>query len=142
MISASAIITLQYERSCSLECTKNGKQLAAESFDGDDERRLFVGACSLDLSAKMSREFLCNHGVEVFRESSTAYDVRGFAVDRKLIQDDVWIGEPELQDKVSRVVFSESVPSFAHKSAVSNNLSGSGSRMTIANSFTSEPLDI
>ena len=86
---------------------RTGKFLAAEIAGSDDECSSFVGVYPLDLSTSTSRQFVRNCGIEIVPESGIAYHIRKFSVDRKLITNDIWFGESELYDQVSKIAFSE-----------------------------------
>ncbi len=95
------------DENAALNALRNGKHLAAEVTGCETSLPTFVGVYPLDLSTKRSREFVFNHGIEIVPKLGTAYHIRRFSVNRELLENDVWIGESELQDKASTIAFSE-----------------------------------
>lgn len=53
------------------------------------------------------RESFASHGVDVFPSSGLAYHVRKIEVPRRLIEADASIGEPELENTTSQIVFDD-----------------------------------
>ncbi len=84
-----------------------GTQLAA-SVECDDPTLLaWVGVYPLDLSQPLTREFIRNKGVTIFPSSGRAYHIRTFKVDRKLVEVDASIGEPDLVNSRSQFAFDD-----------------------------------
>ena len=55
----------------------------------------------------MTQEFLRANGIDVFPLHGRAYRVRTLEVERRLVETDASIGEPELQSTTSKIVFSD-----------------------------------
>tara|TARA_Y100001933_G_scaffold256860_1_gene302172 strand:+ start:196 stop:483 length:288 start_codon:yes stop_codon:yes gene_type:complete len=68
---------------------------------------MFIGVYPLDLSQQGSQDVLRWLGVENFPLIGRAYHVRRFSIHIDTFGSDVFVGEPDLGDKVSRIAFSE-----------------------------------
>jgi len=66
----------------------------------------WVGVYPLDLSKPLTREFLRANGFDVFPSAGLAYRIRTIEVQRRLIETNASIGEPELENTTSKIVFS------------------------------------
>ena len=84
-----------------------GTPLAASVDSRNTDRLAWVGVYPLDLERQTTREFLRNQGVQVFPLSGRAYRIRSFEVQSRLIEGDVSIGETELENESSAIVFSD-----------------------------------
>jgi len=84
-----------------------GTPLAATMKCQNPTRLAFVGVYPLDLSRPRTREFLRNRGFSIFPEAGRAYHVRTFEVEKKLIEADVSIGEPDLIASKSSFAFDD-----------------------------------
>jgi hypothetical protein len=84
-----------------------GTPLATSVDSTSTERLAWVGVYPLDLEKQTTREFLHNQGVELFPPSGRAYRIRNFEVPRHLINADISIGETELENHSSTIVFSD-----------------------------------
>ena len=83
-----------------------GTPLAAPIESSEQQRLAWVGVYPLDLSKHLRREFLRANGLDVFPSAGLAYRIRTIEVQRSLIETDVSIGEPELENTTSKIVFS------------------------------------
>jgi hypothetical protein len=66
-----------------------------------------VGVYPLDLEEPMTREFVRNQGIRLFPASGRAYRIRRFEVQRQLIDAEVFLGERELKQPTSTIVFDD-----------------------------------
>jgi len=90
-----------------LSSLHRGTHLAASVNPSSADRLAWVGVYPLDLENQRAREFLRNQGVELFPSSGRAYHIRGFEVQSRLIEADLSIGETELENQSSTMVFSD-----------------------------------
>jgi hypothetical protein len=67
----------------------------------------WVGVYPLDLNRETTREFLRNQGQAVPLSSVHVYHLRRFEVERSLIEQDVWIAEPDLKNKTSMLAYGD-----------------------------------
>jgi len=95
------------DKFAAMSALKSGSSLVTEVTGCVATHRAFVGVYPLDLSKERSRRFVRNHGVEITPKTGMAYHVRRFSVDRELILKDIWLGETDLENKVSKIAFSE-----------------------------------
>jgi hypothetical protein len=84
-----------------------GTPLAAAIEASEQQLLAWVGVYPLDLSEPMTHEFLRNNGIDIFPSSGRAYRIRTLEVQRKLIDADASIGGSELENKTSKMVFSD-----------------------------------
>jgi hypothetical protein len=84
-----------------------GRTVAAAIECRDPTRLAWVGVYPLDLASPMTRQFLRNHGFSIFPAAGRAYHVRIFEVDKKLIEADAHLGEPELLNARSLFAFDD-----------------------------------
>jgi hypothetical protein len=84
-----------------------GTPLAASVDSRSADRLAWVGVYPLDLEKTTTREFLRNQGIAPFASSGCAYRIRSFEVQSRLIEADVSIGETELENQRSAIVFSD-----------------------------------
>lgn len=82
-----------------------GTPLAAAIRSTDQHRLAWVGVYPLDLSKSTTQDFLRANGFQLFPSSGRAYRIRTLEVLRSLIESDASIGETELENTTSRVVF-------------------------------------
>jgi hypothetical protein len=83
-----------------------GSPLAAAIEASRKERLAWVGVYPLDLSKPLTQEFLRAHGIDLFPVAGRAYRVRTLEVERRLIEADASIGESDLANTTSKIVFS------------------------------------
>lgn len=95
------------QRIAVLNSLSRGTPLAAARKSLDHERLAWIGVYPLDLSSHLTQEFLRNNGIEIFPLSGRAYRIRTFEVQRQLIEADVSIGESQLENTTSQIVFNE-----------------------------------
>jgi hypothetical protein len=84
-----------------------GTPLAASVDSRSTDRLSWIGVYPLDLGKQTTREFLRTQGVEHFPPSGRAYRIRSFEVQSRLIEADASIGETELENQSSAIVFSD-----------------------------------
>lgn len=84
-----------------------GNAMATSMGVANGDRLCFVGVHPIDLEKRASREFLRSEGVKGFAKSRRAYHIRTFEVNRKLLEDDASIGETDLENQTSAIVFGD-----------------------------------
>lgn len=95
-------------RNAVITSLSRGTPLAAAIQPSRSEHLAWVGVYPLDLSKPLTQEFLRGNGIDVFPLQGRAYRVRTLEVERRLIESDASIGESELQNTTSTIVFSAS----------------------------------
>jgi hypothetical protein len=95
------------DRQTAINALHRRRPLAAELPSTNPQHRVWVGVYLLDLAVETTRQFVRNAGVELFPTTGRAYYVRRFGVDCSRNDKDVWIGETDLINKSSAVVFSD-----------------------------------
>jgi hypothetical protein len=93
--------------SAALEQLRRGKMLVAEARPTASDRTSWIGVYPLDLANPSTIAFVRRSGVDIFPSHGVGFHVRSFEVAKRLIEDDVWVGEPDLLNSRSDVVFSE-----------------------------------
>src|SRR5688500_16071374 len=93
-------------RAAVLSSLLRGTALAAAINSSDKQRLAWVGVYPLDLNKPTTREFLRTQGIDIF-PPGRGYRIRTFEVQRRLIEEDVSIGESELENTSSKVVFDD-----------------------------------
>jgi hypothetical protein len=61
----------------------------------------------LNLNSSETIEFLANRRLKIPPDAKYIYHVRRFEVDQKLIEQDIWLCELDLQAKVSYIAFGD-----------------------------------
>jgi hypothetical protein len=89
------------------ECATRYQSLAASVEPILDGCLAWVGVYPLDLNRETTREFLRNQGQAVPLSSVHVYHLRRFEVERSLIEQDVWIAEPDLKNKTSMLAYGD-----------------------------------
>lgn len=84
-----------------------GTPLATSIEATSSDRLGWVGVYPLDLEKPLTREFIRHQGIEISPPDGRAYRVRSFEVSRSLIEADASIGETELENQQSVIVFSD-----------------------------------
>jgi hypothetical protein len=84
-----------------------GRHLATSVELTSPERLAWVGVYTLDLEKPWIRRFLHNSGLEIFPASGRAYRIRFLEVRRRLVEADASIGETEIENGSSIIVFSD-----------------------------------
>lgn len=91
----------------SLEALHRGQALAAEILATGPERLAWVGVYPLNLDWQSTQNLLRRRGVVVPPNSDRAYRIRVFEVQRQLVDEDMSIGEPDLDNFIDEVVFGD-----------------------------------
>jgi len=94
-------------RAAVLSSLLRGTALAAAINSSDKRRLAWVGVYPLDLNKPTTREFLRTQGIDIFPPTGRGYRIRTFEVQRRLIEEDVSIGESDLENTSSKVVFDD-----------------------------------
>ena len=90
-----------------VQSLKRGQALAAAINARKPENLAWVGVYPLDLSSHLTVDFLRNHGLAAPFAGTTAYRIRTFEVPKSLIEADIWIAEPDMENKHSYFAFGE-----------------------------------
>ena len=92
-----------------MDSLHRGKSLAAAVPASRPDRLAWVGVYPLDLSDPLSVQLLRNRGFSIVRAMAVpVFHIRAFEVDRRLIDQDACIAEPEMTNKRSYFAFGDS----------------------------------
>lgn len=84
-----------------------GQVLATTTTSSRASHLAWVGVYPLDPTRESTRELLTRHGQPLPTSAVHVYRIRKFEVDRKLIEQDASIAEPELENKETYFVYGE-----------------------------------
>jgi hypothetical protein len=90
-----------------LDLLRRGRMLAASIAAEEPNNLAWIGVYPLNPSIETVRQFLRNKGQAIPLPNVRAYRVRRFEVDRRLIDEDKWIAEPDLKKAVDYFAYGE-----------------------------------
>jgi hypothetical protein len=96
-MSASAVLNLLHR----------GKMLAVKIPARDSSHLAWIGVYPLEMSHETVRQFLRNHDQAVPLPNTKVYRIRRFEVDRLLIEQDVSLAEPHLENKINSFAYGD-----------------------------------
>jgi hypothetical protein len=73
----------------------------------DSSHLAWIGVYPLDMSHETVRQFLMNHDQAVPLPNTKVYRIRRFEVDRLLIEQDVSLAEPHLENKINSFAYGD-----------------------------------
>ena len=82
-----------------LNALRRDQDLAAEVSSSSPDFYAWIGVCPLNLSRDSTIKFLKNRKVKISDPSKPIYRIRLFEAEKKLIDQDVWIGDSDLKNK-------------------------------------------
>ena len=96
-MSASAVLSL----------LRRGKVLAASIAADEPNNLAWIGVYPLNIAIDTVRQFLRNKGQAIPLPNVQVYRIRRFEVDRRLIDEDVSIAEPDLKKAVDYFAYGD-----------------------------------